>query len=360
MTLSVAMIADDLTGALDASAPFASAGLRTVVACRPGALDSALAEGADVICVNTGTRESDALAAGSIVAAAAERLAAEAPRFVFKKIDSRLKGHPAVEIEAVRRAFLRDKTIIAPAVPELGRVVEGGRLTGHGVAAPLDIAQVCAGVGGTLAVPETSDSGDLSALVGRLATEARPPLLAGARGLAGALAALLARADGLAGGAELPRPLLIGVGSRDPITRRQVEHLVERTDARLVIAPGGEVPDLGGLADITVVATDLADSADAARLNERFAGGLARIAIRSGPAAMVLAGGETAAAVLAALGVALVEMEGDLAPGCPYCRLSVSGRTLVLVTKSGGFGAVDTLSNLAVSRADNAIIAHHH
>ena len=59
--------------------------------------------------------------------------------------------------------------------------------------------------------------------------------------------------------------------------------------------------------------------------------------------ALVATGGDTAVAILEALGRRALQVMGDLLPGIPYCRLDVDGRRLWLVTKAGGFGASDTL-----------------
>ena len=53
----LAIIADDLTGALDTAAPFAASPRGVAVASRPGALAAALAADADVVAVSTRSRE---------------------------------------------------------------------------------------------------------------------------------------------------------------------------------------------------------------------------------------------------------------------------------------------------------------
>jgi len=54
----------------------------------------------------------------------------------------------------------------------------------------------------------------------------------------------------------------------------------------------------------------------------------------------VIAGGETSGAVVAALGVAVLEIGPEIAPGVPWTR-SIVGPDLVLALKSGNFGAED-------------------
>jgi D-threonate/D-erythronate kinase len=95
--LATLIIADDLTGALDSVAPFASVGMDCVVATSPDSLSRAMAHAPDVVSINLGTRELGPEKAHDIT-----RLAAQAAqRYIgpdtiwFKKIDSRMKGHVA-------------------------------------------------------------------------------------------------------------------------------------------------------------------------------------------------------------------------------------------------------------------------
>src|SRR5690554_2992690 len=136
----VAIIADDLTGALDVCAPFARRGLRSRVAVSPSGLADALDRGGDVICVNTASRELDAEAASRIVRHVASELAGSRPGIVFKKIDSRLKGHVSAETGACQEVFRRPRVLVAPAIPAQGRFVQAGMIVGKGVAEPIDVA----------------------------------------------------------------------------------------------------------------------------------------------------------------------------------------------------------------------------
>lgn len=56
MTLEVAIIADDLTGALDTGTPFVDAGLSVAVAIDVDAIPEALLTGCNVVVVNTASR----------------------------------------------------------------------------------------------------------------------------------------------------------------------------------------------------------------------------------------------------------------------------------------------------------------
>ena len=59
--------------------------------------------------------------------------------------------------------------------------------------------------------------------------------------------------------------------------------------------------------------------------------------------ALVVFGGDTAFAILTALGRPPLYPVCELVPGVPLSRLSTGGRTLWLITKAGGFGPPDVL-----------------
>ena len=59
--------------------------------------------------------------------------------------------------------------------------------------------------------------------------------------------------------------------------------------------------------------------------------------------ALFVTGGEIAVRVLEALGVSTIQIAGEVAPGVPWGRISVDGRTVTFITKAGGFGDDDIL-----------------
>ncbi len=93
------IIADDLTGALDTAAPFAARGLRTEVVLDLDAVRVALDGLPDVLSINLASREMSAEAARSAMRRIVERL--PLGMRLFKKVDSRLKGHVAAELDAL-------------------------------------------------------------------------------------------------------------------------------------------------------------------------------------------------------------------------------------------------------------------
>jgi uncharacterized protein YgbK (DUF1537 family) len=342
MSLEFAIVADDLTGALDASAPLVAQGIGVAVAISPEHLEAALASGLAGVAVSTATRALGPDAAARRVAAVAATLAAAAPRIAFKKVDSRLQGNPGPEVEAMRTALGRSRVLVAPAVPELGRIVRTGRIEGVGVVAPIDVRGRLSGLGSAADVPDTADAAALASAAGVCLADPAGWLAVGARGLAAAFAAMLARPT------TPPRfapewPMLFAIGSRDPITLAQVARLrAARPELAVVAAPDGSPPegDRGVLYQCTDGGGGLAESVVAGR----FAAALARRIRERGVRTILACGGDTTAALVAALGAGVLLPEGEVAPGMPHSRLDVPGAgRLTLITKSGGFGGPDAL-----------------
>jgi uncharacterized protein YgbK (DUF1537 family) len=355
--MRVLIIADDLTGALDSAVAVAGAGLRCAVARRPDDVAAALAGRPDVLGVSTASREGGAAAARSAVAAALDAAldaAGELPEILFKKVDSRLKGHVADELGALAARAGRGRALAAPAIPAQGRTVSGGWLTGAGIAEPVSVAAAVAARGLEIEVPDTVAESDFDAPLAR-ALAGPPAVLVGAAGLAAALARRLSRHTPAPAPLRLSPPLLLAIGSHDPITLAQVERLAASRVTPLATAPDGACPPLPAgrtaLVRLTAVAGRRFDPRAA---GARFAAGIAQL-VRTGEVrTLFCCGGETADAILGALGVGVLHIEGEILPGVPVSRMLVDGRGLQLVTKSGGFGSADALVSV-VEAADGSL-----
>lgn len=371
----VGIQADDLTGACDTGAPFAARGLDTRVLLAAGA--GPLDEDPDpaVLAIDTESRGLPGPAARARAQAAAARLARARPRVLYKKLDSTLRGAVAAELLGVLEGAALGTVLLAPAFPAQRRtVVDGGlRVDGRpaaeapavadpaaprtgasvlalavdGGAVPtgaLPLLTVRAGAaavaarldrfaatGGRVLVGDAETADDLATLAA--GSEGRPVLLAGSAGLATALAErLVPSGQPPARDVGLRRPLLVVAGSVHPATRVQLERLGQR-DGLAVIAP----PGTAGAHDAEARRTVAARLAAAAR---------ARIE-RDPPGVLVLTGGETAVAVLRALGARGVRVVGEVEPGLARATL-LDGpfAGLPVVTKAGGFGDADTLVRL--------------
>ena len=176
------IVADDLTGAADTGACFAAAGLARSSACRTRRCRRRV--DADVIVVSTESRDLDGTAAAEAVRSALIAIGAgqgdAGPRWIYKKIDSALRGHPRDELLAAMEAIGTTRALVAPAFPAEGRTTVGGRQHIDGV--PVESSRI----GG---------AGAVSDLVALFETDHGPPVrlldLATLRGQPDALRRLL-------------------------------------------------------------------------------------------------------------------------------------------------------------------------
>ena len=118
---SILIVADDLTGAADCAVQFRQAGFSAVVLTQPASHRSAWTR-AQVVSLSLNTRDASPAAVRRIwerQAPAIRVLAQDA--LVYHKIDSTLRGHPALEVRLLLSCLGAASAIIAPAFPKLGR-----------------------------------------------------------------------------------------------------------------------------------------------------------------------------------------------------------------------------------------------
>jgi len=382
---SLLVVADDLSGAAECAAALARAG-------RPAPLvlhGDFPATGSWV--ADTDTRALPALVGSHIAADALRRAAGGRPDrpFLFKKIDSTLRGHVAAELGAtLALPELVQLAVVCPTLPAQGRTLAKGVLHIHGQpqvdreGAPLELPKLLRACGlpqallqptaetspeqlarelraalqaGTRIVVVDADSeDDLRRLAQALVAVAQQARLlgVGSAGLARALAGQLL-GPGASGGAGAlpapPGPLVTLVGSFNSVTGRQIEELAREPDVhqvrlnasiwcarRDVVAE--EIELAQGLAAqgrcVVLAATGVIPVESSRELVRCMAAGSASL-IRQA-AALVLTGGDTARAVLDGLGIEQLEVQGELEPGVCLSRSGPGGP--VIVTKAGGFG----------------------
>ncbi len=333
----LAILADDLTGALDSAAPFAGRGLRTEVALAREAIADIVAEQPDVISINLNTRE---IGAAEARAATAEVMALlPSGTLLFKKVDSRLKGNIVAELDAM--AFSR--ALVAPAIPEFDRIVENGAVRGFGIDTPIIIADKLGSHAARAHTPDTLSPTDMDAVLDTAQTDGTD-LLIGARGLAEALARRMT-----AGRDAQPAKIPTGratfvIGSRDPITLTQIDALRAGHDLDYLAAPNGELTDTpDSNAALTLVqATPGTSEINPMLVSEALAEGL-KHSLSDDNGTLLLSGGATAEAVMRALGVTHFTLHGECLPGL---GLASTGERCI-IAKSGGFGQPDTLKTIA-------------
>jgi uncharacterized protein YgbK (DUF1537 family) len=402
--VEVAIVADDLTGAADCAAAFAEAGRRPIVLLEAGAGTDEVRSACDVIALSANSRDIDADGAGDAIAAAVRDLAIDAPRVWFKKIDSTLRGHLRAELRVVVDLLSPELTIVCPAFPRTGRVLREGRVFVHGepleqtllwrdaggreahlptmlaagaglAVVPVTVAELRSGrfaailsaaARGRVLVVDAETDDDLNALIAAGIGCGRKVLWVGSAGLSGALAAALEPAAGFVGGGSRENvgsdtgPVLVVAGSASEQTRRQLADLERSCDAAVTMLPVDGLLDRESAArratlDAAQAALDARRDAVLAiepavsgarlprygtELTDRLGELVGELAGRFD--GLVLTGGDTARAVLQALGVGGLAVVGNVEFGIPASRAALSN--LRVVTKAGAFGDDHSLS----------------
>jgi len=123
----IAVIADDLAGAAEVAGVAHARGLSAEVCTQTG-----LVGDADLAAVDSDTRSLPADEAALCAAESARSLLAARPAWLFKKVDSVLRGPVAAELESVMEAAGKARALLVPANPLRGRTICRGRYFVHG------------------------------------------------------------------------------------------------------------------------------------------------------------------------------------------------------------------------------------
>ena len=136
-TMKRLVIADDLTGANDTGVHFLSGNEKVEVVIDSGFFSSQPPDySVDTLVINTGTRNASPQEAARKVKEHVEQFLTYAPKEIYKKIDSTLRGNVGAEIDALMDASGYSLACVAPAVPRNGRTTIDGICYVNGI--PLD------------------------------------------------------------------------------------------------------------------------------------------------------------------------------------------------------------------------------
>jgi uncharacterized protein YgbK (DUF1537 family) len=407
--IQLAVIADDLTGAADAAIQFRRGGAPVLLVSYRHLPSCGQEYTGATLAVHTGSRGLSPARAAARVRRAGLSVRDLAPRLVFKKIDSCLRGNIGAEVEALLHVLGYAGAFIAPAFPAQGRTtlhdihcVRGVPLAaseiGRDPVSPIrdsrlsrliarqsrypvgriDMAEFGAGPGrleeatdnlwrqGRRLIVFDAASQEHLERIACLARDHFPgTLLTGSAGMALALAqSLPARQEPLPPRSCLACPRVLFVcGSGSGVLGEQVAALVQQAGVpRHVLDPdqpvagynemAGLAADLAAGAVIPQLAPVAAASAKVSRVaTDVAARALAAVAAaairRQRPDALFLCGGDTAAEVLDAVGATGVWLQSEILPGLVQGRIKGGDCDgLALVTKGGAFGEGDTLMRL--------------
>ncbi|MFC7530880.1 four-carbon acid sugar kinase family protein [Actinoplanes sp. GCM10030250] len=338
------LVADDLTGATDAAVPFAAAGwsahlLRGTAAIEPGGDRPCL------LAVATGVRAAGDDEAAAVTAAAVRDLLARGCDRLYLKVDSTMRGSVAAQLRGALAGWSQAHpgavVVLCPAFPEQGRTVTGGRVLVGGVplartAAARDpvtpvtsslLSDLLSGTAG-LTTTDAGTDADLDAIAADLDRSGSRRVAAGSAGLASALARRWPVAGFTPDPLRPSRRILVAVSSLHPVALSAVERLrAARPAVDVITTPTSRA---------TAVAT-------AASFGKRVAHQLTQIPYD----AVVLVGGDGAAAVLDHVRADAVTVHSALAPGVPIGTIRGGpAHGVHLVTRSGGFGSAGSLVDI--------------
>ena len=344
--------ADDLDGGGGHGGRLRRRGPADGGAALAGAVPAAPPDAA-VLAFDTASRDLDAATAADRAGRVAHWFAGHCDEraWLYKKLDSTLRGNAAAELGAVERALCAAEAPVRGGdrarVPR-ARADDGGR--------PPTLGRGGGRCRRLLGDPEDAElervvvdarrTEDLEALADALEARCRRPLLVGSGGLAAAHAARRQASSRPASRAGETGPVLVVCGSRTPLAARQADVLSRLAWSLTRVSPDeGEVAaralEAGG--DVLLMAPE-ASTPDATGALGRAAARALRTAT---PRLVIAVGGDTAHGLCAALGVEALWAEREAAPGAPllHCTLA-DGRGLRVVMKSGSFGADDLLAQL--------------
>jgi uncharacterized protein YgbK (DUF1537 family) len=381
---TILVLADDLTGALEVGGKFAAAGVRSLVKAWTRPLCRDLRDVViGALVVDTETRHVEATEAARRVSALAQAARTEGFTRVYKKTDSTLRGNIGAELAALMEVYTGSPLLYVPAYPGTGRTVRSGCLyvdgalvTTTGFAGdalnpvteshiPSLLAAQCRlpvrsmGVtdlaefeSGYIVVCDGETDADVESAARAFVNSTTLQLAAGPAAFATHLARLV-------DAPRCPPPSLPSVGnalivngSLNQVSVQQVEQAKRDGFATFYAGPDPVAPPNGGWLIMEQVG-------GAVEITPEFAKGLAKSACEflahSPVDGLVVFGGDTAYALLAALGHPPLYPTGEVMEGIPISRIEAKqitpslgprDRDLYLVTKAGGFGPPEVLTCL--------------
>lgn len=402
------LIADDLTGANDVGAQFASRGIPTLVIVDAAEAEAHDDESCQVVVVNTDSRHIEGREAGERVIRA-YRWGTEAGfTHFYKKTDSTLKGNVGSELDALRRAARRRVLPFVPAFPRLGRVTRDGRQ--HIAESPRENSDVSAifgkqsitptrlirlgdlgaqdgnapiskeegrGVdrGGQLLIFDAATDDDLRRIGKWLRQQRLLDVVAGASGLAEQLPDLLSFARHPTEALQLDAPLLVVNGSLNQVSRRQVE-CAAHAGLAVVTLPTEELSSQDGpgsasevVAELERLAADgrdaivqtrldgLAKDADpglAQTISSNLAAVVGTVMQRSSYRVLAVVGGDTLGALARRLGWRCFRPQLEIVPGVVASQVVEPPSACVLLSKPGAYGAETVLLDIKTALRNSA------
>ncbi|WP_137120487.1 four-carbon acid sugar kinase family protein [Segeticoccus rhizosphaerae] len=409
-TLTVGVLADDLTGATDTVVQFREAGWPAYLLLSGDLPDGVLAQ-ADAVALarSLDTRALNHDDASRVTQQAARQQLDSGTQRLYLKIDSTMRGSIAGQVRGALQAWSRQHpaaiAVLCPAYPPMGRTVRDGRVyvngvplhdspAGHDPVTPVATSTLTDLVPGAAHVEQADGPGvlarrlreaapdggivtvdaaneqDLRRLAEAAEIVGESAVWAGSAGLARHLAEVWRPGTSFVTAPD-PTPtgegrVVVCVSSLNAVSLDQARHLENSFSSELVglEVAAADLSDTTRLHELVspVAARDVrvvlvqpdprrasgGDRTDAARIVARgLAKAIAQILDAGGTTGLVLVGGDGAEATLRLLGAQALEMRSQPSEGVPLTRVvGGSADGLAVVTKAGGFGTTSTITDV--------------
>lgn len=403
--IQLLIIADDLTGALDAGVKFASAGMRVQVFFENTVELSEC--NADIAVLAYPTRHLSPEKAYITIKNAAEKAFSLGITKILKKTDSGLRGNIGAELTALLDAHGKQHIIpFLPALPEMNRITKNGvqyidnvpvskSVFGNDTYAPVrydgisDILNTTCQTEtiilqpeeklpecerNTIAVYNIETQEQMMDTCKKLAQAGALDISAGCSGIAAAMAELINGGNKCAEkSAEKRQRMAVICGSTNPITKNQLCYAwdtgfapAQLNEKQLLtknyFSQAESRPFLDGINTLLrdskylAVGTSLnldeqktdKDELETMRLqiSENLGAFIAAVARDNPDVALVISGGDTLLAFMNTLEAKSIMPYCELEPGVILSQIQLNGQVMDIVSKSGGFGKVELFVEL--------------
>ncbi len=395
------IIADDFTGALDTGVKFSSFDAETRFILNPESDFSVHRDEVDVAIVNSDTRHLSPQKAYQVVYDISRRAQACGFSYIYKKVDSGLRGNIGSELSAVMDATDNPSLHFIPAYPKQRRITKGGYQFIDGILLkdsifstdPLNpplsssveqivssqsskeiIMNDSAGLG--IHIYDASTDKDMAIIAEKIGCE-NIKASAGCAGFAPYLAKLLGYDFQKKKIPTTSKPLLVVSGSVNPVTQMQIRKAADYGVKRYSISSeqktnqtwihssayrsfianslcsirtdGSVIIDIGDEGCISPENTDISMyvvSLLAKIVNDLFLSGL--------DAHIFTIGGDTLKAIADCFEIHEIQPVSELQPGVVLNKAAYGNMEIMLVSKSGGFGdentVVDVINHIKLRR----------
>jgi len=424
------IIADDLTGANDTGVQFSKKGYNTIVSILEESGDIIIPHETDVLVIDTETREVDVKTACQRVRNVLKKLNFSDKDIFYKKVDSTLRGCIGAELEEMINILEKDICVFTPTFPAQQRITIGGYLIVNGKPlglskyysgdlkageaslisfllkqqtslpiARIDFIDVIKGQeaifeklnklyqeGNKIIIVDATEEMHLKDIFNSINRFEGSVLYAGSAGLANYFPKSYNKNRSFKLNMEKNKgPVLIVGGSRNPITKSQINHLkgeidffdlnidieeiwsnrktilehfltesitVIKNGQHLVIRTNPFYNDKENINKKLMQKHNLSFR-ELELIIRKFLGELTAEIVRNSSARnIILTGGDIALGVCSALGIQNLNIVDELLPGIPLSTANLKNINLKIVTKAGGFGEKDTLFKLIKKLTD--------